>query len=313
MFAYFENPIYLLGLPIIALGFYFLRKYSSKAKAHKAILISNFNLIEEASQNRKDWFLYLLPSLQIVSLCAFCLALSEPTFWVDRLTKSGQIILAIDISRSMEATDLSPSRIIAARQAALSFVENLPPALEIGIELFHKNAILALAPTKNRQIVQKTLQEINLNTLGNGTALGEAILLASKTINKNQNNTNKADLILLSDGESNTGIDPMTAISEIQNLTIYTIGIGSIVGAVVQEGLITKMHPDTLQDIAYTTGGSYHEVWQGNKQLQKIYKSLSANYTMQKVQIKTWPYFLICGLFAASLAYILDWTKFRNL
>lgn len=311
MLASFEAPIFLLGLPIVFSGAYFLYKYSHKNKTQKAILISNFSLIEEAVQNKKDYWIYSLPVLQILSLCTFCLALSQPSFWINRLAKSAQIILAIDISYSMEASDLRPNRIVAAREAALQFVQNLPAEAELSIELFNRNAILALPLTKNRQIIQNTLQEIDLKTLGSGTAIGEAILLASKTIKKSQKAS--ADLILLSDGENNSGIDPMQAVSQIDNLKIYTIGIGSIVGAPVKEGLITKMHSETLQDLAYATGGTYYEIWQGSKQLQKIYQSLSSAYAVQKIQIKLWPYLLFFGLLAATLAYILAWTKFRNL
>ena len=327
----FEAPLYLLGIPIILVLALLVWKISSKAQADKVFLLSNFNVLEEIQSERKDYKIYFLPFLQIISLILFCIALSEPSIIHEHLVKSAQVILSIDISKSMEATDFKPNRISVAREAALKFIDGLPKDVELGIQLFNKNVSLALPLTKDRAPARKVIQSLNIDSLGNGTAIGEALASSAQafrlsgksptnklSVNKNAKDTtltqSKEDkhLILLSDGESNAGIEPLEALSKIPNVKVYTIGIGSSQGITVKGGLITQLDRDTLQSIASLTGGSYYEAWHDEAKLKDIYKSLTKNYRVERSKQPLFAIFVLIGLFTTTLSYSLAWTKFRG-
>jgi Ca-activated chloride channel family protein len=255
----------------------------------------------------------LLPASQILALCALWLALSQPVWSCEHLAKSAQVVLAIDVSKSMAAEDFQPNRLIAAKETALEFIKSLPVDVELSLILFDGQARLGVPMSKKRKSVEAVLQKLNLKSLGKGTAIGEAILLADKAIAKGQHKKGDRHLILLTDGENNAGIDPFEAIGQVNNWKIYTIGIGSPAGGVVSGGLVTNVDRDLLRQIAQSTGGEYFEAWQGSKQLKNIYKSLSQNYHQETVEMNLSSVFVLIGLCLCAFCFTLRWTKLRGL
>jgi Ca-activated chloride channel homolog len=304
----FEQPFYLLGILASLAAAFVLHKLVKKQEASRSILIANFNLVQESSVNKLNLWPKLLPALQLAGLCCLWLALSNPVIFSNRLVKAAQVILAIDISKSMTAEDLEPNRLEGAKAAALEFITELPKGIEIGIEFFDKNAVMALPLTKDKKLAEQAIASLSLNSLGSGTAIGEAILLANKSFGQ----TGEKHLILLTDGESNAGIDSNEALASINKITIHTVGIGSTVGVAVNGGLLTQLNREELEQIAASTGGHYYEAGEDKDKLNEIYRSFAKNYRSEKVKQSFSGVFVLFGLILSAAAFALDWLKFKG-
>ena len=232
-------------------------------------------------------------------------------------------MLAMDVSRSMIATDVSPTRLDAAKQAAETFVKQLPATFRVGLVAFSTDARLVVAPTADRAQLQQALE--NLQADG-GTALGDAIVVSLQaTADARTASTGTATprtrrhrrrppprpsadpaqpplvaTVLLSDGANSTGsTEPLDAASQAAaaDMPVYTIALGTQDGTVdVQDPNTGQMRtlnvpPDTqtLAAIAETTSGRYFEA-PTSQDLAQIYESLGSKvgYTQQEQEVTQW-------------------------
>jgi Ca-activated chloride channel homolog len=194
------------------------------------------------------------------------------------------IILAVDVSRSMKATDVSPTRLDAARTAAKTFLDEVPEKFQVGVVSFATRAAVAVAPTENRPLVVTALDTLKP---GEGTAIGDAVALSLRVGHPPNTLVPQAPraIVLLSDGAQDGGrINPTNAADQAkrQGVPVYSVLVGTPDG-VVQETLtggyrqIIHVPPDpaTLQKIAATTGGQFFAAPDAEG-LQKVYKALGS-------------------------------------
>ena len=181
---------------------------------------------------------------------------------------SGTVLLAFDVSNSMRAKDVVPSRLAAAQAAATSFVEDQPDSVHVGVLLFGEQALLTQAPTEDHAAV---LAAINRLSASGGTSLGQAILVALSTIvgtpvtlpedgaaAPSLGHWPSATIVLFSDGQETGGPDVEAAAA----IRIQTVGVGTARGATVEvDGyqLGTALDESLLTLVAQTTGGAYHQ------------------------------------------------------
>ncbi|WP_066366561.1 VWA domain-containing protein [Herbidospora mongoliensis] len=213
-------------------------------------------------------------ALLLAALPVLLTGLARPQAEVSVPRISGTVLLAFDISASMKATDVRPSRLAAAQAAAKGFVEKQPSTVDIGVIIFGDQALLTQPPTDDRPA---TLAAIDRAGANGGTSIGRALLVALGTITgkpvvlpeegqqpQSLGYFPEATVVVFSDGQETGGPDVAVAaeVAAASGVRVHTVGVGTARGATVEvEGfnLATALDADLLTAVAQTTGGKYHE------------------------------------------------------
>ncbi|MCI0609952.1 MAG: VWA domain-containing protein [Anaerolineae bacterium] len=244
-----------------------------------------------------------------ITLLLISMARPQATVSVPRI--EGTVILTFDVSGSMSADDLKPTRMEASKAAALDFVDKQPSSVLIGVVAFSDGGISVQAPTENRD---ETIATIERLVPRRGTSVGNGILVALNTIAVSAGDppilttTSMSDgqaptavpapqgwytsavIVLLTDGENNQSPDPLAATDLAADLgvRIYTVGIGSAAGATITvEGFTvhSQLNEPMLQYIADTTGGEYYNA--GNAEdLRRIYNDLEPKLSIKREEME---------------------------
>ena len=262
------------------------------------------------------------PVLFFSALAIAALAAARPTALLTLPSQQRTIILTIDVSLSMRAGDVLPSRLAAAQTAAKDFIREQPGDARIGIVSFAGTAVVVQQPTKDRDELIAAIDRLQLDR---HTAIGSGIIVSLAALFPNDgidvetfgkrgapasnakpvppgSNTNAA-IILLTDGRRTIGPDPLQAarLASDRGVRVYTVGFGNANGAPVQvEGYSIYMMFDeeTLKAIAALTGAEYFHATSG-AELKKIYDSLSSKFVLQREQTE------VTAFFAAAAAALL--------
>jgi Ca-activated chloride channel homolog len=246
---------------------------------------------------------HIPPVLFLIALAILIVGVARPQAVVSLPRIEGTVILAFDVSGSMAATDLKPTRMDAAKAAAKLFVDRQPLTVQIGVVGFSDSGFAEQAPTNDRASVLAAIDRLkplrgtsvangiiaSLNTVaqaseeggfpsGNGTFGGVQPTLTPTPTPVPKGYLAPVVVILLSDGENNESPDPLAAAKTAANqgVRVYTVGIGTAAGTVVHVNgfsLLTQLDEATLQQIAQITGGTYFNA-QSTQDLLKIYNNL---------------------------------------
>jgi len=241
---------------------------------------------------------YLPPALLLLGFTVLSLAMARPQMEVSLPRIEGTVILAFDVSGSMAADDLQPTRMEAAKAAARTFVENQPPSVLIGVVAFSDSGFIVQSPTNEQALTLATISRL-APTRGTSLANGiqsslNIIALGRRTIPRLYTSRvpeptpsptpvpagfhQPAVIILLSDGENNINPNPFEAAHSAaeRGVRIYTVGIGSSAGATLNiDGFAvhTQLDEATLQQIATLTGGTYYQA-SSTEELRAVYDAL---------------------------------------
>jgi Ca-activated chloride channel family protein len=302
-------PQYLWLLPVAALlpvAYVWLMRRRSRA----AVSYSGLATVRAAAS--RSWRRHLPPALFLLSCCVLLLAAARPVARVPLPWARSSILLAMDISLSMRVSDVQPTRMVAAQEAAKAFVRELPPGIEVGLVAFAGSSHVAQRATLDRGSL---IQSIDAFQMQLGTAVGDAIVLClaelfpEQGIDLGQSTTsstpprgrslderakpapprfdpvppgsyNAAAIILLSDGRRTSGIDTLVAakMAADRGVRIYVIGLGTVDGeAATPEGMAIYMKLDepTLREVARMTGGEYHHAGTAEN-LRGVYQHLGS-------------------------------------
>jgi len=234
--------------------------------------------------------------LSIAGVAVLAFAVAGPAASVRVSHASGTVILAMDVSGSMAATDVAPSRLAASKQAALSFIDAQPDNVNVGVVAFQQGGLEAALPTADHAIAAAAIRRL---TSGGGTSLGDAILASLSAITHRTVSVGRdgsapvigywpsATIVLFSDGQDvagGTGDDTASAAAVAQKAGVHvdTVGVGTAAGTtVVVDGyhLFTALNEATLKSIAGATGGTYHPA-QTASQLNGIASSIDLRLTV---------------------------------
>ena len=273
----FQSPLLLLGLLAIPLlvGLYLA---SQKRRQAYAVRFTNLALMRQVMGKGPGFRRHLPAILFVAGLAGLLISMARPQA-VLRIPK-GQtsVMLAVDISGSMAATDVQPTRMDAAISAGQTLIDKLPSNAQVGLVIFNSQAQVVASLTSDKGSVKDVLGQLSP---GGGTAIGSAIeasiaQLANIVDPNGPKSQNYARVILLTDGSSNTGVDNQTAANDAAraHIPVDTIGIGSRNQAVFVQGIqVDGVDEQALQSIATTTGGHYYYA-QDETQLSKIYADL---------------------------------------
>lgn len=304
---HFLSPAYLLLLLLVAA---FAAAYVTVQLRRKRYVarFSNVELLGSVAPRRPGWRRHLTFALLLVALSVLSLGVARPSSAVKVPRENATVILAIDVSLSMQATDVLPSRIATAKAAGKEFVGLLPSRINLGLVSFGGQANLLVAPTLDRQAVRAAINGMRLQQ---STAIGEAIftsLQAIQVFTKTNNASRRvpARIVLLSDGTNTVGRPVSSAIAAARraHVQISTIAFGTQNGTVTIGGQTQQVPADdaTLHRIAVETGGSFHTA-HSEQELSTVYKNIGSQigYTTTHRDI-SWR-FLFAGvlfLFAAG-------------
>jgi Ca-activated chloride channel family protein len=266
----------------------------------------------------------LPPVLLFLALFALLGAVSRPQALVTLPSVHKDIVLALDASGSMRATDVHPNRLAAAQGAARIFIERQPPRTRVGIVSVAASATLVQSLTENREDL---LQAIDRLQPQRGTALGSGIYVALATLLPDAGinlehlvhgrpdfrarpdpdkkptvpgSNRSVAIMLLSDGESNHGPDPLKAaeLAAAHGVRIYTVGIGSTEGITLGfagSSMRVRLDEETLRKIADTTLGEYYAASTA-PELRRIYEHLSARMVVERAStIEITAFFIAAG------------------
>jgi Ca-activated chloride channel family protein len=278
----FQWPLVLVALaivPLLALG-HALRERRRTAYAAK---LGNPALLPNLVDRSPGWRRHLPLAVLLLGLAALIVGLARPHASVTVHQQEATVILALDISRSMQAKDVQPSRLDAARSGAAAFARQIPSKYRIGIVTFATRAVAALPPTRDRTLVTSVLAALHP---GEGTALGDAIGISVKLGTRRVGGTvPPAAVLVISDGARTSGQTTIaTAIQKARqaHIPVYAVAVGTPNGTVTQtltggfrEIIRVPADPQALQQIAQGTGGQFFTALD-DKRLADVYKKLAS-------------------------------------
>jgi Ca-activated chloride channel homolog len=300
----FENPVWFAALALIPVIWYFYKRSVKKKKA-AAIKFSSISLIKEAGggkSNARDILFYM----NILLLILLITALADPHIPLERAREGVNVVMVMDVSGSMAATDYQPTRLDAARQSAKILVDELDSKDNAGVVIFSSGATTSayLSPYKDK-VLEKLM---SIKQTEGETALGDGLALAVDMATSIPNR--KKVIILMSDGVNNAGmISPDDAIkfAKTNNIQVYTIGIGSKDRVILGYDWFGRpqyadLDEATLQKIAKETGGQYFKSVDSST-LSLIYRELPKKIEREQedTSIKDWVVFASIGVLLSEL------------
>jgi Ca-activated chloride channel family protein len=319
----------LLALPaLLALYVVLLRR-----RKRFAVRYASLALVRDALRSGQQLRRHLPPLLLLLALGLMLVSVARPTVVMQVPSQQNTVILALDVSASMQATDIKPSRLAAAQEAARTFVARLPRQMRVGVVAFGSTAALVRPPTDSRDELVASIDGLHLQL---GTATGSGLLVSLATLfpnesidtqgvmNANENRPNReahdqrrknpgaptrpatagsnknVAIILLSDGQRTAGPDPMGAaqIAAEHGVRIFTVGVGTTEGEQMKfDGWSFRagLDEETLKKVSDLTGGDYFHAGSAGE-LNSIYSKLNTRLVFEKRETEIGPFVTAAGI-----------------
>jgi Ca-activated chloride channel homolog len=311
---------------------------AQRRRQRYALRYASLSLVREAVGRGPGIRRHVPPALFVMGVAVMLVALARPVSVVTLPAQEGTVILTMDVSGSMRADDLKPTRLDASKAAARAFVEKQPQGVRIGVVSFSDNAFVVQAPTDDKEAV---IAAINRLTFQRGTAIGRGLLTSRDAIFEQSDPEFLSDgsasdstptptptpvpkgvyepavVVLLTDGESNQGPPPLTIVDQIaaRGIRVYTVGIGSVEGTVLRtqgRAIRTRLDEKTLKAVAEATDGTYFNATT-EKDLQVIYQNLSTQLVFRKQQSEVTAVFTALAVALSLIGGILSLMWFNRL
>ncbi|HRO60681.1 MAG TPA: VWA domain-containing protein [Burkholderiaceae bacterium] len=337
----------LLLLPVLVLAYLWLLR---RRKKH-AVRYAGLELVREA-MGRQSLRRHIPPALFLVALAAMFVAAARPTAVVTLPSSHETVVLAMDVSGSMRASDVVPTRLVAMQEAARAFIAEQPRSTRVGIVTFGGTAALVQPPTQNREDLLAAIARFELQR---GTAVGSGLLVALKTIFPDAEfdlrssdprrpagglgvplerrgkaeetaatqpkpvppgSYDSAVVILLSDGQTTTGPDPIASawLAAERGVRVFTVGIGTENGEIlIGDGwsMRVRLDEEALKSIAEITHGEYF--YAGTAQdLMTVYESLTSKLVLETRETEITAFFVIAAAIAALMSALLSMLWFNR-
>jgi Ca-activated chloride channel homolog len=337
--------LWLLLIVPLAVAFYFtlLRR-----RQRAALRYGNFGMLKRAIGTSGRWRRHVPPALFLLALTLMLIGIARPTAVISVQSHKSTVILTMDVSGSMRAADIKPSRVEAMQAAAKAFIAQQPKDVVVGIVAFASSALLVQPPTTDRASLNAAIDRFELQR---GTAVGSGILMSLATLFPDEEFTispynggrnafepgfgsgfngfsgqgtplggpakkkpvlvepgsdKSAVIILLTDGATNAGPDPIEAARQAANhgVRVYTVGFGTASGDIVGFGgrlMRAQLDEDSLKRIAELTRGEYYKAGSA-EDLQAVYKLLSRSIVVETKETEITSYFAAAAALLALLS-----------
>lgn len=306
-----------------------------------ALRLASLAIVKGAMGGGARWRRHVPPVLLLLALTALLVAIARPTAVITLPSQQQTVILAMDVSGSMRATDVQPSRIVAAQNAAKAFINDVRADTRVGIVTFAGTASVVMPPTNNKEDLLAAIDRFQLQR---ATAIGSGLIISLATLFPDDGITldsvsragrreqaarpladpndakptqkpftpvppgsyTSAVIILLTDGARTTGPDPLEAakMAADRGVKVYTIGFGTKDGEIIGfEGwsMRVRLDEDSLKSIASLTHGEYF--WAGTEvDLKKVYETLNARLVFERKETEITALFAALGAVLALVA-----------
>lgn len=342
---FFQWPHYLwlmLALPLLPVLYVWLLRRRGKL----AVRYSNLGMVRAAAAGR-PWRQHVPPALLLLAFAGLMLAAARPMARVPLPWARTTVILAMDVSLSMRVSDVKPTRMVAAQEAAKLFLSELPRKIEVGLVTFAGSSQVAHTATLDRPALVAAIDGFQMQT---GTAIGSGIVnslielfpdhginleeltFGGKPRGRSLDDKGKpppkqitpvapgsydaAAIILLSDGRRTTGVDTLEAarMAADRGVRIYVIGLGSVNdAAAMPEGMPIYLQLDepTLREVARMTGGEYHHAGTAEA-LRSVYENLGSRVQVQTRETEVSALLALLSALLALAAGVLSLHWFRR-
>jgi Ca-activated chloride channel family protein len=294
----FEAPVFLAVLavvPVVAVAYWLMQRRPPKF----AVRYTNLEVLAGVAAQRRSWRRHLPAALVLLSLASLGVAFARPTVTVKKPNERASVVLVVDVSGSMRATDVRPTRLAAAKNAMRSFLKRAPQSLRVGVVSFSDEPQVVVSPTVDRKLLA---QGIDVLGPGFGTAIGDALAravdlartatgetgeakdaLATQPV-RDAKGRSLASILLLSDGSQTRGLlSPGQGAerAQIAGIPVFTVALGTDAGTIVAgppgQQQVIPVPPDreTLAAIAEYTGAESFDA-ESADQLEKVYAGLGS-------------------------------------
>jgi Ca-activated chloride channel homolog len=270
----FASPLYLIGLALIPVALVLYVRSERRPQA-----FAPANLMPSVAPRRAGWRRHVAIAGYGVAVAALLVSLAKPQATIALPTEQARVMIVTDRSGSMLADDVSPNRLAAAKKAAATFLDAIPDKVKVGAVAFNQNAEVLQSPTRDHDAVREALQSVKA---AGSTATGDAITAALKSLKGKA----PAAIVLLSDGKSVRGSDPLTAAqtAKERRIPIYTVALGTAKGT-IDDGVPVPPDSQTLSKIAKATGGKAFTAGDV-KSLDQVYKRLGSQVATEKRKLE---------------------------
>jgi Ca-activated chloride channel homolog len=286
----FASPFVLWGLlavPLVLVGYWLVQRRRIKYAARFTNLDLLANVVDASPGRRR----HVPALLALASLAALIVAMARPQDVVAVPRDDATVLLTMDTSASMTATDVAPTRLEAAKSASTSFLDMVPDRFRVGLVSFSSIVSVLQEPTEDRDAVRSALDTLEGDV---GTALGDAIVesvaLAPEREEQQSGDPPLFAILLLSDGANSVGREPLSVVAEAQEagVPIYTIAFGTPNGTIeitndfgVTQTYDVPPDPDTLREIAEETGGRFFEA-PTEADLEAVYEEIGSQVSLEE-------------------------------
>ncbi|MFG2000884.1 VWA domain-containing protein [Spirillospora sp. NPDC048911] len=290
---------FLLAL-LLFLGVYVVMQVR---RSRYAVRFTNLALLEKVAPARPGWRRHLPAAAFLLMLGLFVTGFARPAADVRVPREQATIMVAVDVSSSMEATDVEPDRLMAAKRAARSFVDGLPARFNVGLVAFSGTASVTVAPTTDRAAMRAGVDRL---ALGPRTAIGEGVIASLEAIAgfgaQFGEGAPPGRVVLLSDGTNTAGRSPVEAARRAADarVPVSTIAYGTPEGVIYQNGRPIRVPVDgpALESLAEATGGRFYEAATGTE-LRQVYQDIGSSIGYRIEQREVWAWFVAAGLILA--------------
>jgi Ca-activated chloride channel family protein len=321
----------LLWLLILIPGLVALYVYAQRRRRKYALRYASLAMVKEALGAGPGIRRHIPPALTLVALAFMLIGVARPYAEVQVPSQEGTVVLAIDVSGSMQATDVLPNRMEVAKAAAKSFVAKQSDNVRIGVVSFSSDASIVQSPTTDKVLVIEAIDRLRPQR---ATAIGRGILVSLDSIfegSEDEPPSQKwlrpdlqpapgeaqppapsaqaraipraaATIVLLTDGQNNQYPPPLTIVEEASSrgVRVYTIGLGTPEGTILRIGgrsIRTRLDEDTLKRVAALTDAEYYNAT-NEAELRNVYDNLTLELVLRKEKIE------VSALFAGSAALL---------
>ncbi|WP_372788243.1 VWA domain-containing protein [Paraconexibacter sp.] len=292
----FGEPLLLLGLLLLPALAYAYVGHERRTRQRSAEAFVDPALAAAVMPRRPRWRRHVPVVLQALAVTALILALAKPQTTKAVPVEQATVVVVTDRSGSMEAKDVAPSRLVAARRAAQTFVDTVPERFRVGAIAFNQQATVLASPTRDHDAVRTALGTV---TAAGSTATGDALDAALGLIARTPGATDAqapeaqqppAAIVLLSDGKSVRGQDVLEVAEKARRakVPVYTVALGTPTGTITgSDGQVRNVPPDvtTLQQVAETTGGKAFTS-DDAEQLEQVYQRLGSQLATENQDVE---------------------------
>jgi Ca-activated chloride channel family protein len=279
----FDRPLALVALVVVP-ALVALWRWNERRRRAGSARFASLGLVPNLVDRAPGRLRYVPLALLLLGLVALVVGAAKPHAKLSVPRKEALVVLEIDVSRSMGASDVKPTRLLAALDAADQFLDQIPKTYEVALVDFASRAYLAVPPTRDRELIRGGINELHA---GEGTAIGDAVLLGAQLSRRHKTAEGTplpTSILVISDGAPMGGrISPTAAARKARALgvPVSTVLVGSAAGVVVAqltggytERIRVPASPGTLQLIAKTSGGTFYRA-RTAKALSGVYRNLA--------------------------------------